>query len=213
MTDQIPVKIAIADDHMVIRVGLKYYLKEHLNVTVYEAANGDELFKIANEHDINIVIMDINMPDTNTQGMIPLLLSVRPALDIIIFSVNKEEVYGKLYMGLGAKGFVNKQSDQKDILRAINCIMNGSVYMKPEMLAFYFNTKSNNNEYPYDKLSKKEMEVLQFLSKGTVLTEISKVLNLGISTISTHKARIYSKLGVKTSVELNELIKVYPLSK
>lgn len=206
-------KIVIADDHAIIRMGVKFLLKENFqNIEIYEASNGNELYEMTKKHDPHIVLMDLHMPDTDSQATLRNLLLLKPKLNVLVFSVNKEEIYGKLYLKLGASGYIQKDLSPDELMVAIRCVRSGNLYMRKEMKSFYLDSHTNDETSVYASLSKKEMEILHFINRGDSGINIAKMMNLSTSTIGTHKASIFIKLHVNNIVELKEVTTLHPLS-
>lgn len=203
-----PLKIIIADDHEIIRIGVKFLLKEHYpDVEIYEAINGDQLHELTKKHFPNIVLMDLHMPNTDSQGVLRHLLLLQPKLNVLIFSMHKEEIYGKLYLKMGAVGYVQKDSPPEDLITAINSVLAGNIYMRKDMQQFYI----DDTVSIYEVLTKKEMEILYYINRGDSGIKIARTLNLSSSTIGTHKANIFLKLNVDNFSELKEITTIYPL--
>lgn len=182
------------------------------NCTIDEAENGDSAFQKIKDHNYDLVIMDVNMPDTDSLGTLQTIFAFRPSLKIIIFSMNSEEVYAKRYLKLGAMGYLNKYAANEQIKNAISTVLQNKRYISPELNEkFLFAIQSNNNqsENPFDNLSAREFEIVQHLANGDSVSEISTKLNLHTSTVGTHKARIFEKLGCNNIIELTKLAKIH----
>ncbi|MEI9943338.1 MAG: response regulator transcription factor [Chitinophagaceae bacterium] len=212
MTETKPITMVIADDHSIIRVGIKLLFRANPLITIYEASNGDELFEQIKKYSPDIVLLDINMPNTNSQTLLQTILTIKPQLSVLVFSVNKEEIYGKLYLKLGARGYLQKDAPPEDIVKAVDCILAGNVYIRKDKQDMYLGGVGAREFSPYFVLSKKEMEVLPYLSSGDSVMNIARSLNLSPSTIGTHKSNIFSKLHITNIIELKELIALHPLS-
>jgi len=204
----------IADDHSMIRVGLKFLIKENfLPATVYEAKDGEELVDCIKKQDVDIVLMDLNMPSTDPQAILQTVLVLKPGLPVIIFSMNKEEIFGLMYLKIGAMAYLQKDCEKSEIINAIKCVMAGEVYISKEMQAYYHKRKDLLlDDSPFSMLTKKELEVLRHLAKGSSVINIGKTMNLSSSTIGTHKANIFEKLKIDNMFELQEMIQLYPLA-
>lgn len=203
--------ILIADDHPIIRSGLKLILKPSIPQSkIYNVANGDDLVAIVRAHPINIVIMDLNIPDMDPQGVLHTILTIRPDIGVIIFSMNREEIYGKLYLKLGAKGYIVKGSEDEEIIEAVKCVAEGKIYMRKNMQQHYFNNLGEALN-PFSALTKKEMEVLRYLVQGESVGSIARTMNIGKTTVSTHKGKIFEKMRVNNIFELKAIVDVHPL--
>ncbi|MGN6196902.1 MAG: response regulator [Ginsengibacter sp.] len=204
--------LLLVDDHSIVRTGLKILIKDYLgNCTIDEAENGNSAFQKIKEHNYDLVIMDVNMPDTDSLGTLQTILAFRPSLKIIIFSMNSEEVYAKRYLKLGAMGYLNKHAANEQIKNAISTVLQNKRYISPELNEkFLFALQSpHKSENPFDNLSSREFEIVQHLANGDSVAEISNKLNLHTSTVGTHKARIFEKLDCSNIIELTKLAKIY----
>lgn len=204
-------RTVIADDHPMIRVGVKYSLKEHFDtMQFFEARNGDELLAAVKNNDVDLVLMDLNMPDTDPQRVLQTILALKPDTRVIIFSMNKEEIFGFMYLQMGAMGYLKKGGETQELIKAVSCVLDGNVYIPREMQQFYLKDKGmpdGNNLF--SSLTRKELEVLRHLSKGESVVGISRIMNLSTSTVGTHKAHIFTKLRVSNLLELKTLTEIY----
>lgn len=206
------VSIIVADTHPIIRLGIRYLVKESFNCIIYEAVDGDQLFELATKHSPDIILMDINMPNTNPQTLIHNMLLVKADLGVLIFSASKEEIYGKFFLKFGARGYLQKSCPPEEIIKAIHTILDGNVYIRKEMQSIYIGGGAiNKDAAAYTGLTKKEFETLHYLDKGEALTSIARIMNLSPSTIGTHKAKLFAKLQVTNMQELREFLLIHPL--
>jgi two-component system, NarL family, invasion response regulator UvrY len=204
-------KILHADDHPMIRAGVKIIIEGHIpHAKVDEAWDGDSAFEKIKNNDYDMVILDVSMPGTDAFGLIANILAVKPQANILMFSMHDESVYAKKYYQLGVKGYINKEAPVSEIEKAISLILTDRKYMSPAMTQALteeaLGKKKTNN--PFDILSPREFEIVQHLAKGESLSSISKVLHLHTSTIGTFKSRIFEKLNCHNLVALNSLAKV-----
>lgn len=204
-------KIVLADDHPMTRIGVKFILQENMDqVFVYEVQDGNELIGIIKRETIDLVVMDLNMPGTDPQRTLQTMLALKPDLAVIIFSMNKEEIFGLHYLKMGAMGYLRKGADDKEVIKAVNCVLGGNIYIAKEMRPYYLaDANGTLGQTPFDVLSKKELEVLRHLSKGESPVHISRIMDISSSTISTHKANILAKLKIENMVELRSLLELY----
>ena len=203
--------ILIVDDHSIVTIGLKQVIESFLAHSKIDMENdGDSAFQKIKNHNYDLIMMDINMPNIDSFGMIDNILSLKPETKIIMFSMNAEEIYAKRYFKMGVMGYLRKDAHIDEIKKAIDNVLNGKRYMSPELSEkLLIDLHSNRNtENPFDKLSPKEFEIVQHLAYGDSVSEISRKLNLHTSTIGTHKARIFEKLQCHNIIELNNLAKV-----
>lgn len=202
--------IIVADDHPVMRSGVCFILKSHFQaVRIWEAENGDEAIALCRQHPADIMITDLNMPGTDAQKMVHTLLALQPALNILVFTMYKEEIYGPLYYKLGVRGFIPKMNGEKELIRAVETVLAGDTYIRSDMRDFY--KKLEGAPDPYAVLSIKEKEVLRHLVTGDSMVSICKTLNIGITTVSTHKGNILRKLKLSNLLELRDMVNALPL--
>jgi DNA-binding NarL/FixJ family response regulator len=205
-------ELLLVDDHAIIRTGLKLLIqKSFAHCKTEEAADGIEAFEKIKNHDYDLVVMDINMPNTDSFGVLQAILTHKPKTKIIMFSMNAEEIYAKRYLKMGAMGYLKKDASNDEIIKAITLVLQDKRYVSQELNEKLLTDLKLNHqsENPFDKLSPREFEIAQHLSHGDSVSEISQKLNLHTSTVGTHKARIFEKLGCHNIVELNNLAKVH----
>jgi two-component system invasion response regulator UvrY len=203
--------ILLADDHSIIRTGLKLLITNYIaHCVIDEAYNGDEAFKKIKEKDYQLIILDVSMPGTDPFGLVSNIIAFKGESNILMFTMNAEEIYAKKFLQLGAKGYLDKISSEEEIKKAIDNVRNGKRYISPLLSkALAEEALGKRSDNPFDKLSPREFEILMFFIKGTSSTEICNTLNLQISTVSTHKARIFEKLNCSNIVDIHTLAKVY----
>lgn len=198
------IKILIADDHAVVRRGLKQILAEEPNMAVFgEACNAQEVLKNVREQDWDIVILDITMPGRSGLDVLKELKHLRPKLPVLILSIHPEDQYAVRVLKAGAAGYMTKESAPEELVKAVRKVIRGSKYISPslaEKLAFDLETDS---EKPlYETLSDREYQVMCMIASGKTVKEIAKELYLSVKTISTYRARILEKMRMKTNAEL-----------
>lgn len=199
----------IADNHDIVRAGLRFILSQHFNATFFEVSNGNKLFEAVKAHDYDVVFMELNMPHTDAYGILQSILNIRPRLNVLIFSVYSQEIYGKFYMKAGAMGFLQKTESELEIIKAVNCVLMGNVYLPKEHQRLYLGREAGEPKNPFSALSRKEMQVLPFLSNELSVINIAKTMNLSPSTIGTHKANIFKKLTIQNVFELKTMTDLY----
>jgi two-component system invasion response regulator UvrY len=206
-------KFLLVDDHVVVRSGIKILLSEIYNpAEIHEAMNGDTAVAKLKENKFDLILLDIQMPNTDTLGLMEYIHITYPDVKVLMFSMSAENIYAKRFMKAGAYGFISKESPLEEITRAINMILNGKKYISEtfaEKLAEdSFSGKSGN---PFNELSPREFEIVSLLLEGKTVTDISHTLNIQTSTVGTHKARLFEKLGVNNILELKEMATTYNL--
>lgn len=203
----------LIDDHAVVRGGINYLLQDkYAPATIHEAPNGETAMDLLLENSYDIVIMDIQMPNTDSVNLMEFIKNNYPKTRVLIYSMCSEKIYAKRFMKAGAMGFLSKEAPLEEVKRALDALLAGRMYISDavaEVLAedSFAGKKSN----PFDDLSKRELEIAQMLLAGQTLTEISKVLNIQTSTVGTHKQRLFEKIGVTNLLELKDLATTYKL--
>lgn len=203
--------ILLADDHAIIRTGLKIYIETIIPFSIIdEAPDGDIAFEKIKKKDYDLLIIDVNMPGTDSFGLISNIMTIKPSSKILMISMHAEEIYAKKYLRLGAKGYISKDAPEAEIKTAIDTVLNDKRYISASLSqALAEEALGNKAPNPFDSLSPQEFKIIQHIIKGESVGEISQKLNLHTSTIGTHKARIFKKLNCKNIVDIYALAKVY----
>ena len=205
------IRILIADDHLIVRTGLIFLIKEELmNVEIDECRDGEGVWNKLQASEYDLVILDISMPSTDTFSLLKNIFIQKPGQKILILTMNSEDIYAKRYLHLGVKGFINKESDPSEIRSAIVSVLNNRRYLSPRMkLVLTQEALEGKTIGPFQTLSVREMEIMNHLVDGKNVSEIASILSLHISTISTHKARLMQKLGVSNVVDLSKMVQMF----
>jgi DNA-binding NarL/FixJ family response regulator len=192
--------IIIADDHRLFRTGLKYIIDESRKYRVIgEVSNGIELLDLLANVTPQLVIMDINMPVMNGIEATRKVLEKYPALNILILSMYGESDYYNTLLDLGIKGFVLKDADNEEFFLAIHKILSGGTYYSQELLLNLIRRKTDNSSI---KLSRREKEILDLISRGFSNPEISVKLSISQRTVERHRTNLLEKTGSKNSIRL-----------
>lgn len=203
-------KVLIVDDHTVVRYGLGIILEKAYNeIDISHAENLPDMnHKLNENHDL--IFLDINFPGGYYTKMVEEIRLKHPATLIMMFSISDEIQHAPRYFQAGANGYLNKTSNEIEILKAVQTLLKTGKYIsKVVSEKIVENTLYNQPLNPLDKLSKREMEVLELLANGDGNLEISNKLNIQMTTVSTFKSRIFEKLGIKNMVKLIEVLKIY----
>jgi DNA-binding NarL/FixJ family response regulator len=200
--------IIIADDHEIVREGLKKILAKMIDMNIAdEASTGEELLSKLRKNNFDLVILDISMPGA---GGIETLKEIKmqwPKLPVLILSMHPEEQYAIRTLKEGASGYITKDSISDKLIEAINIVSKGRKYVSPivaEKLAAYFD-KDYSAEL-HEKLSGREFQVMRFIATGKTVSQIGDELNLSHKTISTYRTRILEKMQMKTNAELTHYV-------
>ena len=202
------VRILIADDHGVVRKGLRLQLEQHEEFQVVgEAADGREAVRLAEELGPDVVIMDIAMPNLNGIQATTQLVKKNPKLGVIMLSMHSDESYLPRTLSAGAKGYLLKDTADLDLYRAVQSVAQGKPFFSPSiaktLLEDYMRQLQQRGlQDSYDLLTDREKEILQLLAEGRSNKEVATQLNLSPSTVETHRTRIMQKLDLHSSADI-----------
>jgi DNA-binding NarL/FixJ family response regulator len=192
-------RILLADDHKIVRDGLKRILATTPDLEVAgEAANGDELLKLVRGGDYDVAVVDMSMPGLSGLALIKRLKDEKPKLRILVLSMHVESQYAARALKAGASGYLNKDSAAEQLVGAIRKVAAGGMHIGEAAAASLVAAGKS----PHEALSDREFEVLRLLVEGLGPTEIGERLHLSVKTVSTHKTRFLEKLNVGSTAEL-----------
>ena len=198
------IKILIADDHAVVRRGLKEILEHELDpITCGEAADAQQVLTQVRSQDWDLVILDVTMPGRSGIDVLRELKQTRPRMPVLVLSMHPEDQYGKRMLKAGASGYMNKESVPEELLKAIRKVLAGGLYVSAtlaEKLALDLGAKTE--QLPHEGLSDRELEVLRMIASGLTVSQIAEKLYLSVPTVSTYRARILEKMNMSTTAEL-----------
>jgi DNA-binding NarL/FixJ family response regulator len=197
-------KIIIADDHPIVRAGMKQIISEVSDLMVTaEASDGRGLLSKIRSEEFDLVILDITMPRMDGLDVLKQLKIDKPKLPVIVLSVHPEDQYAMRVLKAGASGYVTKASAPDELINAVRKVCRGGKYISPtiaEKLAFQLD--ADFEEMPHELLSDREYQVLCLLASGKSVTQIAEQLALSVKTVSTYRARILEKMDMKNNAEL-----------
>ncbi|MDQ6785475.1 MAG: response regulator transcription factor [Acidobacteriota bacterium] len=198
------IKILIADDHAIVRQGLRKIVAEDAQMSVVgEARNGSELLNLVREQSADVIILDLSMPGGNGLETLKDLKRNYANLPVIILSIHPEDQYAVRAFKAGAAGYMTKESAPEELVEAIRKAYRGGKYISPQvaqLLAEHIETKRDGEAHK--TLSDREFEVFSLLASGKTVGQIAADLNLSVKTISTYRTRILEKMGAQTNAEL-----------
>lgn len=202
------IKILIADDHAIVREGLKQIVAEETDMLVVgEAENSNELFDLLTKEKFSIVILDINMPGKSGLEALKDIKHFYPDLPVLILSMYSEDQYGLRALKAGASGYLKKASAPEDLVVAIRKIIGGKKFISPalaEKLAD--NISKTKKQFLHENLSDREYQIMCSIASGKSAEEIADELSLSINTIYTYRNRILEKMSMKSNVELTQYV-------
>jgi DNA-binding NarL/FixJ family response regulator len=198
------IRILIADDHEVVRHGLKQILADYDDLQVVgEAANGQEVLRFLNEQSSDVILLDMSMPGRSGIELIARLKGQWPKCAILIFSMHAEHQYALRSLQAGASGYVTKDTAPATLIAAIRKVATGGMYITEEIASKLAQQYSaGDRRKPHERLSNREFLIFEMLVRGASVTTIAEALHLSVKTVSTHKARVLEKMGMTNHAEL-----------
>jgi len=207
-------RVLIADDHSVVREGLKDIIKKEVEVSLFdEATNGSEALEKLETNEYDLIILDVSMPDKSGLDILQTMKDKNMNGRILVLSIHPQEQYAVRVMKLGASGYLCKNGIYEELAKAIKTIIAGGKYISQALAdKIIFDKKDGLTKAPHEKLSEREFQIMCMLAKGKSVKEIANELCISDKTVSTHRMRILQKMGMKKNAELinyairNELI-------
>ena len=198
------IRLLLADDHALVREGLKRILAAASDIEVVgEAPNGDETLDLVKQHDFDLALVDLSMPGLSGLDLVKRLRLERPKLRILVLSMHGESQYAARALKAGASGYLTKDAAAAQLLGAIRKIAAGGVHISETAVAQLLAAGAPAGDAPpHTALSDREFEVFRQLVAGRSITEIAEALRLSVKTVSTHKARILEKMAMASTAEL-----------
>jgi two-component system, NarL family, invasion response regulator UvrY len=197
-------KILIADDHEIVRKGLKQILMEHYaGASIVEVSDGLQLVEMAMTDDWDIVISDISMPKMNGVEALKKIKDSKPELRVLMLSIHSEDQYALRVFKAGAHGYMTKDMAEQELVKAVEKVITGKKFISPsfaEKLAEALDAQSG--ETTHEALSDREFHVFKFLATGKSISEIATTMGLNVSTVSTYRSRIFEKMGMKSNADI-----------
>jgi DNA-binding NarL/FixJ family response regulator len=198
------IRIVIADDHTIVREGLRQLLQAAGDFEVVgEARDAVETIQRVRDLEFDVLLLDVSMPGRSGMDLIKQIRSERPRVRVLVLSMHQEHQYAVRAIRAGASGYLTKESASRDLATALRKVASGGAYITPEVAEHLaLDAMPQTDAPPHTTLSDREFQVLRLLVSGRSVSEIGEALNLSVKTISTHKARLMQKLGVANSSEL-----------
>ncbi|HET9384867.1 MAG TPA: response regulator transcription factor [Gemmatimonadales bacterium] len=198
------IRVLLADDHAVVRAGLREILADTGDIRVAgEATNGQEALARVREQEFDVAVLDMSMPGRNGIELIKLVKAEKPGIRILVLSMHSEAQYAVRAIRAGASGYLGKESAADELVAAIRRIAGGGAYVSPETAErLALDAGRASNAPPHTLLSDREYQVFQLIANGATVGEIARQLSLSVKTVSTHKTRILEKMGLANQAEL-----------
>ena len=198
------IRVLIADDHTIVRQGLKQILNLDPQIEVsFEAKDGNEVLDFLRGAEVDVVVLDITMPGRNGLETLKDLKRLYPAISVIVLSMHPKDQYAVRVLKAGASGYITKESAPEELVDAIRKAYRGEKYISPdvaELLADYI--ERGTPDQPHKLLSDREFEVLRLIASGKGITQIANELNLSVKTVSTYRTRIVEKTGLTSNSDI-----------
>jgi len=209
------IKVLIADDHDIVRQGLRTIISDSPDMRVVaEAENGNQVIKSVQEMKIDVVIMDYDMPDKNGLDTLIELKRSHPKLPVVILSMFPEDHYGVRFLKAGASGYLGKSNVTSELIQAIQRVNNGGKFISANLADKLVSELNKETDTPlHETLTDREFQVFRFIASGHKLKAIAEELHLSINTVSTYRSRVLQKMQMKNNSDLihyaikNSLIK------
>jgi DNA-binding NarL/FixJ family response regulator len=198
------IRIAIVDDHPMVRAGLRQFFSDQVDFTVAaEAATGREALEIVRKGEVDVVVLDVSMPDQSGVDALAAIKARAPALPVLILSGFPEEHYATMLLRLGASGYLNKDCDPEEIVRAIRTVMRGRKYITASMAERLAEGLSDASDKPvHEQLSERELQVFLRLARGETIGHMADSMSLSVKTVSTYRTRVMEKMQLASNSDL-----------
>jgi two-component system invasion response regulator UvrY len=203
-TEAIMINVLLIDDHTLVRSGIKRLLQDSQQVNIIgEGKSGEESLKMAQDLNPDVILMDVNMPGIGGVEASRRILQRDANQKIIILTIHTEQTFPKRLLEIGAKGYLTKECDIKEMIKAIKLVSEGGYYIEPRIAQqLALSLLPGNEDNPVDRLSRREFQVMLMIAQGHSNNEISEKLCLSPKTISTYRSRLLEKLGAHNEVDL-----------
>lgn len=197
-----PIRVVLADDHVLVRQGLKSLLEREKFQVVAEASDGQELIRLAETHHPDIAVLDISMPTLNGIEAARELTRSSPQTKVILLTQHEEEQYIHEALQVGVKGYVLKSQVASDLVHAMHQVSRGGIYLSPGVSRAVVDAYRSKSERPSDPLSGRERQVLQLIAEGKSTKDVASLLGISVKTAESHRSRLMQKLDIHETASL-----------
>ncbi|KFI07016.1 response regulator transcription factor [Massilia sp. BSC265] len=204
MSDKATIRVFIADDHAIVREGLKQILAEQRDIIVAgEAETGLDAIKLVGKARLHVMLLDISLPDRNGIDVLKQIKKDKPELAVLMLSMHREDQYAIRSLKAGAAGYMTKQSAPRELVTAIRQVAAGQKYVSASLAQALAAQVGEDHEAPlHDSLSDREYQTLTMIASGMTVSDIARELSLSVKTVSEYRARLLAKMKLKNSAEL-----------
>ena len=198
------IKVGIVDDHAIVRAGLRQFFSEQVDLRVVgEAASGREAIDLVRQEELDVLVMDLSMPEQSGMDALGMIRAKAPDLGVLILSGYPEEHYATNLIRQGASGFLNKECEPDEIVTAIRTIATGKRYISASVADLLAQQLGKSGDgLPHEQLSEREFQVFLKLAKGVTASDIAEELSLSVKTVSTYRTRLMEKMGLSSNSDL-----------
>jgi two-component system, NarL family, invasion response regulator UvrY len=198
------IRIVIVDDHAIVRTGLRQYFSSHVDLRVTgEAATGREALDLVRAGDLDVVLMDLGMPDQSGVDALAAIKARAPALPVLILSGYPEAHYATTLLRQGASGYLNKECDPEEIVKAIRTVFRGRKYITAAVAELLADGLGQDGDKPaHEQLSEREFQVFLRLAKGETISHMADSMALSVKTVSTYRTRVMEKMKLASNSDL-----------
>jgi DNA-binding NarL/FixJ family response regulator len=197
-----PIRVVLADDHVLVRQGLRSLLEREKFQVVAEASDGQELLRLAETHHPDIAVLDISMPTLNGIDAARELARSSPQTKVILLTQHEEEQYIHEALQVGVKGYVLKSQVASDLVHAMQQVSRGGIYLSPGVSRAVVDAYRSKSERPSDPLSGRERQVLQLIAEGKSTKDVASLLGISVKTAESHRSRLMQKLDIHETASL-----------
>ena len=198
------IRIGIVDDHVIVRNGLKQFFSEQVDLRVVgEAGNGREALQLVRGGEVDVLVMDLSMPDQSGVDALAAIKAREPNLPVLILSGFPEAHYATTLLRQGAAGYLNKECDPEEIVKAIRIVFRGRKYITPAVAELLADALGGDiDKLPHELLSDREFQVFLRLAKGETIGHMAESMSLSVKTVSTYRTRVMEKMNLASNSDL-----------
>jgi two-component system, NarL family, invasion response regulator UvrY len=196
------VRVLIADDHPIIRRGLRQIVADQPDMNVTEAGDGPEALRLIDKGQFDVILLDLNMPGISGLEVLSRIATRQPRIPVLVLSAHSEAEFAVRILKAGASGYLNKELAPEELVRAIRRVVSGRKYVGAAVAELLADSIGPDKDEPHASLSDREFQVMLRIAAGKTVSEIAEEIALSVKTVSTYRARILEKMNLKNNAEL-----------
>jgi two-component system invasion response regulator UvrY len=196
------VRVLIADDHPIVRKGLRQIVADQPDMSVTEAGDGPEALRLVDQGQFDVVLLDLNMPGISGLEVLSRIRARQPRIPVLVLSGHPEEEFAVRILKAGASGYLNKELAPEELVKAIRRVISGRKYVGSTVAELLADSVGKNEEELHASLSDREFQVMLLIGAGKTVSEIADQIGLSVKTVSTYRARVLEKMNLKNNAEL-----------